>query len=424
MSEIIKFYSKKDIQREILRLCSNKEIAVKFGDKGFGKRPDILQFESDVKELAKQGATSFHCSEELWKDPLQLKPGMTRGQMDTLRTGFDLILDVDCKFIDYSKIAANIIIEALKFNGIRNISCKFSGGSGVHIAIPFESFPQIVNNIDTRLQFPEIPKAVANYIKSLIKPHLTKEILNLSSLDEIASSLNKQKKDLLENKELNPFKIVDIDPQLISSRHLFRCAYSLNEKTNLVSVPISTEKVKNFKISQAKISNIDKITQFVKREDSQPEEAKQLFIQALDFELRTQPKVEIKKRNYEIPKIAIQEKFFPQCINSLLKGVKDDGRKRTVFILTNFLQHMGWSYEDIQKALLEWNKKNYAPLKDGYIISQIQWAKRQQKKILPPNCDHEAYYKTLGVHCLNCKAKNPVNYVKIRLENEGKKNRG
>src|SRR3989344_6988039 len=203
MSEIIKFYSRKDIQREILDLCKDKEIAVKFGDKGFGKRPDILQFESDVKELAKQGATSFHCSEELWKDPLQLKPGMTRGQMDILRTGFDLVLDVNCKFIDYSKIAAYIIIEALRFNGIQNIGCKFSGGSGVHIAIPFESFPQIVNNVDTKLQFPEIPKAVANYIKSLIKPHLTKEILNLSSLDEIASSLNKQKKDLLENKELN-----------------------------------------------------------------------------------------------------------------------------------------------------------------------------------------------------------------------------
>ena len=55
-------------------------------------------------------------------------------------------------------------------------------------------------------------------------------------------------------------------------------------------------------------------------------------------------------------------------------------------------------------------------LREGYIISQVNWFKRQQKKILPPNCDRESYYKTLGVKCFNCKYRNPVNYVKIKLK--------
>jgi len=44
----------------------------------FGKRPDVLQYPADVLELVKQGATSFHASEELWRNPLLLAPSMSR----------------------------------------------------------------------------------------------------------------------------------------------------------------------------------------------------------------------------------------------------------------------------------------------------------------------------------------------------------
>jgi len=59
----------------------------------------------------------------------------------------------------------------------------------------------------------------------------------------------------------------------------------------------------------------------------------------------------------------------------------------------------------------EWNKKNYSPLKKGYIQSQLIWHKRNITR-LPPNCD-KPNYKELNV----CKPdelcrqiKNPVNY--------------
>ena len=39
----------KDVQ-----ISQNREVAVNFSDKGYGKRPDVIQFENDVYELAKR----------------------------------------------------------------------------------------------------------------------------------------------------------------------------------------------------------------------------------------------------------------------------------------------------------------------------------------------------------------------------------
>ncbi len=422
MSSLLSFYSRKDVQKEILRIAKDREIGVRYNE-SFGKRPDILQFSSDIEELAKQGATSFHISVERWKNPLALKSGLTTKQLDDLRKGFDAVIDIDSKFVEYSKITANLIVEALRFNNINNIGAKFSGNSGFHVMVPFESFPNEINNIEMRLLFPEAPKILAEYIKALIKPHLIKQIQELNTINEISKSTKIPSSELKENNELNPYKLVDIDPQLISSRHMIRSPLSINEKTGLVSVPIDPNKIKDFKLKQARIENIEIRHKFFVPEKSKPEEARQLFIQAFDF-TKKQKQPEAKRTvDYEIPKIEIQEKFFPQCVTKLLDGVKEDGRKRTTFVLISFLQHMGWSYEKIQETLLAWNKKNYEKLKEGYIIAQVNWFKRQPQKMLPPNCSNESYYKTLGVLCKNCNYKNPVNFVKVQLKNVKSKNR-
>ena len=69
------YYLREDIQKAIFETAKDREIAVKF-DYGFGKRPEILQYKSDVAEFAKQGALSFHCSEELWQNPLRLSTSL------------------------------------------------------------------------------------------------------------------------------------------------------------------------------------------------------------------------------------------------------------------------------------------------------------------------------------------------------------
>ena len=421
MLDRIRFYTRKDIQKELLKIAKDREVGIRFNET-FGKRPDILQFNSDIGELAKQGATSFHISVERWKDPLNLKTGLSRKQLDEFRLSWDLIIDIDSKFVEYSKITSELVVEALKFNNISNIGVKYSGGSGFHILIPFESFPKEVNGKETRLLFPEAPQAIAEYLKNLIKPYLKKKILEVSTINDISKSTTIPIKELKENNEFNPFKIIEIDSKLISSRHMIRAPYSINEKKGLVSVPLDPNKISKFYLNKAKIENVEVEHSFFTPEKSIPEEAKKLFIQAFDYTRKQQTTNKQEKREeYEIPTQEISENIFPSCIRRLLLGVKEDGRKRSIFVLTSFLQHMGWSYEKIQQTLMEWNKKNYEPLKEGYIIAQVQWSKRQSKKMLPPNCNNEAYYKTLGVYCHNCKWKNPVNYVKIQLKNKEEK---
>ena len=72
LSVTLSHYKRRDVQEEIVAAAKNREIAIKFGDK-FSQRPDTLNNPTDIIELAKQKATSFHASEELWKNPLQLK---------------------------------------------------------------------------------------------------------------------------------------------------------------------------------------------------------------------------------------------------------------------------------------------------------------------------------------------------------------
>ncbi len=422
MYDILKYYSRKDVQKELLKIAKDREVGVRYGE-NFGKRPDILQFESDIKELAKQGATSFHISIERWKNPLDLKSGLSRKQLDEMRSGFDIVIDIDSKFIEHSKIAASLIIDALKFNELKNVPTKYSGATGVHIFIPFESFPKKVNGTETRLLFPEVPIAISNYLKDLIEPYLREQILSVSTVNEISESTKIPLNKFIKNNQLYPYAILEIDSHLVSSRHMIRSIYSVNEKSNLVSIPIDIDHIKKFTPREAKIQNVEVKKDFIDPEKSEPEEAKQLFIQAFDYSLKQKKIYVIKNVEYEIPKVEISDKFFPECISKLLSGIKEDGRKRAVFILISFLQHMGWSYDKIQNTLLEWNKKNYEPLKEGYILAQIRWFKRQTKKILPPNCDHETYYKNLGVYCATCKWKNPVKFVQVKVRGDKNKSK-
>src|SRR3989344_6670728 len=184
--DFLKYYSRKDVQNKIFNASKYREIGVKFGDRGFGKRPDMLQYESDVLEFAKQGATSFHISEERWANPMELRTEMSKREMDELRKGWDYILDVDCDFLEYSKITANLLIDALKFHDVKNVGIKFSGRRSFHIMTPFESFPEEVNGIKTKTLFPEAPRIMAEYLKEMIRKPLSEAILSISKLDDVS----------------------------------------------------------------------------------------------------------------------------------------------------------------------------------------------------------------------------------------------
>jgi len=478
ISTILMHYKREDIQREMIEHAKDKEVIARFEDK-FSNRPDVLKYQRDVLELAKQGATSFHASEELWNNPLRLSTDMKKRELENLRTGWDLIIDIDCPYWEYSKLITHLIIEALKKQGVSSISCKFSGNKGFHIGVPFEAFPKNVSGREIKSEFPDGVRVIAFYLTDYIEKELSQTIQK-ESKNELAKKIGKRYEDLvkivcekcgtdlteekketemlchycgekreidgktkffqckkckkivkIEEKEKQCKKckskkfiekfdikhILNVDAILISSRHLYRMPYSLHEKTGLCSIPIDPDKVMEFEKDMAKPEKAKIDFKFLDR-NVKEENAKRLFDDAFywyyenvkrDEEIREDIKEH--KAIYEI-KSALNEAFFPPCIRNILKGV-EDGRKRSVFILVNFLTSVGWEHEKIENFLKEWNKKNSEELREVYYLGQLRYHKQQNKKILPPNCENRMYYKDMRICTpdnLCGKVKNPVSY--------------
>ena len=66
-------YARKEIADAMFEFCKNRETVANFNNKFFAKRPDCFDYPSDILNSVKQGATSFHCSEEIWQNPLDIK---------------------------------------------------------------------------------------------------------------------------------------------------------------------------------------------------------------------------------------------------------------------------------------------------------------------------------------------------------------
>lgn len=240
----------------------------------------------------------------------------------------------------------------------------------------------------------------------------------------------------------NPLSIVDVDTVLIASRHLYRAPYSYHEKSGLVSIPIDPKRIMEFEKKEAEPDRISPGKwQFLNR-NVRAGQGTKLLVEAIEFVARKERKLneleELEKgekkamQEFEEVDFEVPEKFFPPCIQLTAKGLKD-GKKRAVFVLINFLASCGWDYDKIEEWLKEWNKKNPEPLREQYFVGQVRYAKQHKKKVLPPNCDNTAYYKSMGICQPDnfCRyIKNPANYAikKARYaqrdEGEGKKKVG
>lgn len=417
LSTLLKFYKRKDICDAIVKAADDKEVAIKFGDKGFGRRPDVLKYPKDVLEFAKKGATSFHCSEELWINPLQLNPALSRKDMDELRKGWDLVLDIDCPVWEYSAVAADLLVHALKYHGVNTVSVKFSGNHGFHIAVPFDAFPRTVHGTPTRILFPEGPRKIAFYLGEMIRPHLARKLIESEDIKTICKKICKDFKDVVKNGRFDPFEVLQIDTVLIATRHLYRMPYAFNEKSGLISIPLRPEEILKFRKEDAKPENVKVDLNFLDQ-TPEPNEAKKLILQAFDFEVK-QDKIKVKRTSggeFSAPENAVPVDYFPPCINAILKGLQD-GKKRSLFVLVNFLTSCGWEYDKIGELLENWNKKNPDQLRDVVVKGQLRYHKANKKKVLPPNCSNKSYYQDM--HVCNpdnfCKKiKNPVNYAILK----------
>ncbi len=405
------YYSRQDIQKAIFDFSQDREVVPRYFE-GFGKRPDSFQYKGDIFELVKRGATSFHCSEEIWEDPLKIVTGMDSKSLNSIREGWDLLLDIDSKYLDYSKIMAQLIVKTLKFYGVKNVGIKFSGSKGFHLIVPWKAFPKEINGVKTSDMFPEWPRILVQFIMDATKNALIDKVTELTKP-------NKYVRDFQASKEVMP------DLILVSPRHLFRMPYSLHEKTALASVVLSEEELKDFQPKNADPLKI-KAKNFMP--DSTEGEATEILREALDWHKNQNPESEEgdeKEKKYKtefkpIKLLNLSESNFPPSIKKILLGVKD-GRKRAVFILLNLFRSIGMERDELEKRIYDWNKKNEIPLNEGYIKSQLSWSYRN-KSVLPPNYDKD-YYKGIGVIPTEeeLRYKNPTNYI-VKKTLAGNKN--
>ncbi len=335
ISDTLIYYKNQTISKLLLLSCKNREVGVKYLEGYFGKRPDIIENFGDILEFAKGRASSFHVSEEIWSNPLAISTGQKPSELDELRVGWDLIIDIDFPVWEITKLIANEIIIALKKHGLKSISVKFSGNKGFHIGVPFKAFPESVHGKDTRLLFPEGVKRINAYLvhyvdkletgfefsqKILSNPHF-QNYLSESKDEKIVYEVCKKCGTKITGKDEkkvtfqcsncanqisdgdSPYKICPvcsrimkrvevikeracpkcsnketikkvnllIDEILVSSRHLYRCPYSLHEKSGLVSLPIEPKNVLTFKRESAEPKKVlELIDLILKNKNSSP----------------------------------------------------------------------------------------------------------------------------------------------------------
>ena len=469
----LNYYKREDIRTEMVLASRNKEVAVRYGD-GFGKRPDMIIYESDILSFAQKKATSFHISEESWSNPMQLTPGMRASDLNDIRTGWDLVIDIDFTVWQATKIIADALIKGLYNEGVAKeaVSIKFSGNKGFHICIPFEAFPEIyVDDSDVEVftsdLFPEGARRVVEYLINRVDGpkngfSLSQQLLKMPEVASDSDLL--MKVDAESGKKLAAHQTdgvlfvcpkcehsfrsqnehescprdgafmtridedqssvtvatkvdLGIDTLLVSNRHMYRLVYSLHEKSGLASVPLHPDEVLSFEREDAHPDKVTTEIPFLSR-DVRKGCAQQLLYNAMKFMPAdgVDPLKEMDEVKWSGD--AASEEAFPPPIKQLLGDIRD-GRKRALFVLTNFLKSVGWSYEQIEARLNEWNKQLSDPLRDNDIISHLRYHKKK-KTVLPPNFDNDMYYRdilgdAMSHDQLSKSVKNPVTYVRKRM---------
>jgi len=442
--DLKKFYSEnREVVEDIVKISYNREVGYLLENLKFGPRPSVIEDIGDFFTLIDKGAISFHISLERWSNPLMLKDAKSKKEMNNLRIGWDLILDIDTEELNISKLVAKEIIDFLYEKDVKKVYLKYSGGKGFHIAIPWETFPEKIEYIkrddlveeETKNLFPDLAREITAYIIEKIK-------------NKIKSRIEREYPEILE-KYGDVSSIIKIDTIAISNRHLIRCLYSINEKKWRLSIPIDIRNIEKFNPEYSEIKNFvyegipflteeikesEKIEKFLRdvinwKINNSLSIDEKVFIETTKMELSEEEKIK-RKLNYEKKRYKgkITEDLFPPCIKKILSGEVTDGRKRSLFILINFLKNIGWEFDEIEKKLIDWNNKLEDPLRERYVEYQIEWHKKiysSGKTYLPPNCDNEMYYKEIGVCSPDeiCKSiKNPIlyPYKKLRVQGESK----
>lgn len=415
LREIYGYYSREDVQEALIKISKNREVVGVFKDGAFSTRPNTLVYAKDISMLVRDGAVAFHGSLEKWSNPMSVGSQ----NYESGRIGWDLILDMDCHDTEHGKVAVRVFMDVLKKHGVKNVSVKFTGGTGFHLGVAYDSFPESVDYKPTSEQYPTLARNIVAYLRNFARHSFEKELLKMWSIEDLAEKVGLKVGEIMTGDGIDPYRIVDVDPVLISPRHLFRMPYSLHEKSHLVSLPLRADEIDGFKKEQAVPEKVRFVRHFLGK--SEPGEADMLVTEAVDWAVKNRRDVvKNARRDFKFKK-AVPIELAPPCVHNILKGLSD-GKKRSLLIMINYLSSLGWKWEDITEALVRWNEKNSPPMKESYLRSQIRWHMNRKKTMPPPNCINPGYYESFKVCvpdriCGGSKKtiKNPVNYAIRKL---------
>jgi hypothetical protein len=148
------------------------------------------------------------------------------GFMKRPQRGADLVFDIDVKsnYREAFKEGAKIIKFLDFYNAPYRV--KFSGGSGPHIIIPYEAFPDEVMGG----RFERAHKTLFQFVSSRSKAN-------------------------------------HVDGSFTSFGHFYRMPYSLNENTGLVSLPLRSEQYNDFTPSMAEAHRVQIDEEWFKEPD-------------------------------------------------------------------------------------------------------------------------------------------------------------
>ena len=146
--------------------------------------------------------------------------------------GADVVFDIDVKgnYKEAFKEGRKILDFLDSYNAPYRI--KFSGGSGPHIIIPYEAFPESLLN---------------------------------GRFDRVHSLLFKT----ISSRS----RAGHIDGSFTSMGHFYRMPYSLNENSGMASLPLRREQYDDFTPSMAEISNVQVDEEWFKEPDEEAKEA-------------------------------------------------------------------------------------------------------------------------------------------------------
>jgi len=225
ISSLLRFYKHPVVQKLIAWHSKGKEVGVKMLQGHFAKRPNAIEYPSDVLEFAKNRASSFHISEEHWRNTWALSSSLKRKELDELREGWDLVLDLDFPVWEPTKLITHAVIRALRAHDIRSVSCKFSGNKGFHVGVPFVAFPSEVYNRKITELFPEGPKKIMNYIVDYIDNRekgypLSKQILKSKEFQEFLEKNPEEGRKLIQDVCANCGNVLNYKPQ---KKIIYKC---------------------------------------------------------------------------------------------------------------------------------------------------------------------------------------------------------